>query len=94
MCAIEKLPMIAGTSIYPVFDLVTSQESMRDIFDAVATCWGYQGEVKLIGHGENPVSRGVSVTFRGSSARAKQLLGWQPKRLDGFVKDMDIYAAA
>lgn len=38
--AIEKLPLISGTGVYPVFDLVTSQESMRDIFDALATARG------------------------------------------------------
>lgn len=33
-CAIEKLPLISGTGVYPVFDLTTSQESMRNIFDS------------------------------------------------------------
>ena len=33
-CAVEKLPLISGTGVYPVFDLITSQESMRDIFDS------------------------------------------------------------
>lgn len=33
-CAVEKLPLISGTGVYPVFDLTTSQESMRDIFDS------------------------------------------------------------
>lgn len=92
--AVEKLPLIAGSGVYPVFDLVTNQESMREIFIALAACWGYEGEVQLVGHGDDIVRKAVSTTFRGSSARAEQLLGWQPKRLGGFVKDMDIYAAS
>lgn len=91
--AVEKLPLIAGSGVYPVFDLVTSQESMREIFSALAACGGYEGEVQLVGHGDDIVRKAVSTTFRGSSARAEQLLGWQPKRLGGFVKDMDIHAA-
>lgn len=92
--AVEKLPLIAGSGVYPVFDLVTSQESMREIFSKLAACWKHEGEILLVGHGDDIVRKAVSTTFRGSSARAEQLLGWQPKRLGGFVHDMDIYAAA
>ncbi|EEA22382.1 hypothetical protein TMatcc_008176 [Talaromyces marneffei ATCC 18224] len=92
--AVEKLPLIAGSGVHPVFDLVTSQESMCEIFNALAACWGYDGEIQLVGHDDDIVRKAVSTTFRGSSARAEQLLGWQPKRLGGFVTDMDIYAAA
>lgn len=92
--AVEKLPLMAGSNVYPVFDLVTSQESMSELFSALAACWGYEGEVQLVGHCDDIVRKAVSTTFRGSSARAEQLLGWQPKRLGGFLKDMDIYAAA
>ncbi|EEA23691.1 hypothetical protein TMatcc_006772 [Talaromyces marneffei ATCC 18224] len=92
--AVEKLPLIAGARIYPVFDLVTSQESMRDIFDAVALHWGFNGTIQLIGHGGDLFSKAMSATFNGSSARAELLLEWRPRRLGGFVKDMGIYAMA
>ncbi|KAF3393743.1 hypothetical protein F1880_004924 [Penicillium rolfsii] len=92
--AIEKVHIFPGTGVYPVFDLVTSQESMRDIFAALASSWGFKGTVELNGHGGNLFNKAMSTTFRGSSARAKQLLDWQPTRLGGFVQDMDIYAAA
>ncbi|CRG86971.1 hypothetical protein PISL3812_03984 [Talaromyces islandicus] len=91
---VEKLPLIAGAGVYPVFDLVTSQEGMREIFDSLAVAWGYEGALKLVGYGENLFAKAMSATFRGSSARAQLLLDWQPRRLRGFVKDMDIYAAA
>ncbi|KAJ5156968.1 uncharacterized protein N7482_008068 [Penicillium canariense] len=92
--AIEKVHLLPGTGVYPVFDLVTSQESMRDIFDALATTWGFKGTVELKGHGGDLFSKAMSTSFRGSSARAKHVLDWQPTRLNGFVQDMDIYAAA
>jgi hypothetical protein len=49
--------MIAGARIYPVFDLITSQERMRSILDAVALYWGHTGIIKLIGHGGNLFSK-------------------------------------
>ncbi|KAJ5601492.1 hypothetical protein N7510_011026 [Penicillium lagena] len=92
--AIEKVHLLSGTGVYPVFDLVTTQESMREIFEALAACWGFKGALDLQGHGGDLFARAMSTSFRGSSARAKQLLEWQPTRLGGFVQNMDIYAAA
>lgn len=92
--AVEKLPVIAGARIYPVFELVTSQESMCDIFDALALYWGCNGTIRLVGHGEDLFSKAMSATFNGTSARAESLLEWRPRRLGGFVKDMSIYAMA
>lgn len=92
--AIEKLHLISGTGVHPVFDLVTSQESMREIFDALAVCWGFKGSVVLKGSGGDVFAKAMSASLRGSSARAQQLLAWRPTRLNGFVQDMDIFAAA
>ncbi|EED17344.1 conserved hypothetical protein [Talaromyces stipitatus ATCC 10500] len=92
--AVEKLPIIAGANVYPVFDLVTSQESMREVFDAVGACFGYAGVIQLKGHGDDLFAKAMSTTFRGTSARAELLLGWRPRRRGGFVKDMDIYCMA
>ncbi|KAL2836935.1 hypothetical protein BJY01DRAFT_238068 [Aspergillus pseudoustus] len=79
LCAVNKLASISGTGVYPVFDLVSSKESMRDIFEAMAECWGFKAF--------NP-------TFRGSSVRAKQVLGWSPARDEGLVAGMGVYAKA
>jgi nucleoside-diphosphate-sugar epimerase len=92
--AIEKLSLLNSGSVYPVFDLVTSQESMSAIFEALARAWGYKGRYELAGTGDNLFARAMSTTMRGSSSRAKQLLGWQPTRLEGYVQDMDRFAAA
>ena len=93
-CAIEKLPLISGTSVYPVFDLMTSQESLRDIFNSFGEAVGLKGSVKLVSPSEDDVFAVAFQTSRnGDSSRAEQLLGWVPKRR-GFVADMDMYAMA
>ncbi|KAI8724132.1 Epimerase domain-containing protein [Fusarium sp. LHS14.1] len=92
--AIEKLSLINGGSTYPVFDLVTSQESMQGIFDALAGVWKFKGKFELVGSGDDLFAEAMSTTMRGSSDRAKQLLGWEPTRTNGFIADMDVYAAA
>ncbi|KAF5687898.1 hypothetical protein FDENT_5188 [Fusarium denticulatum] len=92
--AIEKLSLINSISVYPVFDLVTSQESMSEIFTALASHWEFKGRCELVGPGDDLFAEAMGTSLRGSSDRAKQLLGWLPTRLNGFVGDMDIYADA
>jgi nucleoside-diphosphate-sugar epimerase len=91
--AIDKLPLISGTGVYPLFDLVTSQESMSDILGAAARGLGFKGKVEMAGAGEDLFANAMCVSFNGSSGRAKQILGWEPKRF-GFVKGMDVFAKA
>jgi len=92
--AIENLSLINSNSVYPVFDLLTSQERMSEIFTAMASAWGYKGECKLVGYGDDLLAEAMSTTMYGSSSRAKQLLGWEPTRVNGYVADMALYAAA
>ncbi|KAI6765932.1 hypothetical protein HG530_007002 [Fusarium avenaceum] len=92
--AVERLSLINGSSIYPVFDLVTSQESMAEIFSRLSSYWGFKGRCDLVGPGDNLFAEAMGASLRGSSDRAKQLLAWKPSRLTGFVTDMDVYADA
>lgn len=92
--AVNQLEMINMGSVYPVFDLVTSQESMPDIFDGFAKSWGSEGGYRLVGAGQDLFAQAMSSSFRGSASRAKQLLGWRPTRLNGFVGNIETYAAA
>ena len=91
--AVDWLPLIAGRGLYPVFDLVTSQESMRDILEAAARELGFNGTVELAGVGDDVFMEAMSTSFNGNSGRSKQILGWEPKKI-GFVQGMDIYAKA
>ncbi|KAF5639239.1 hypothetical protein F52700_4091 [Fusarium sp. NRRL 52700] len=92
--AIEKLSLINSTSVYPVFDLTTSQESMSQIFAALASHWGFKGRCELVGPGDNLFAEAMGTSLRGSSDRAKQLLDWVPTRLNGFVGGIDVFADA
>jgi nucleoside-diphosphate-sugar epimerase len=91
--AVDKLPLISGTGVYPIFDLVTSQESMRDILEAVGRKLGFEGEVKLVGTGEDLFDKARSTSFNGDSGRARRILGWEPKRR-GFVGGMGVFVKA
>lgn len=93
-CAIEKLPIISGTGVYPVFDLTTSQESMRDIFNSFGKAVDLEGSVELMKPDEDDVfDEAMQTSYNGDSSRAEQLLGWFPRRR-GFVAHMDVYAKA
>lgn len=93
-CAIEKLPLISGTGVYPVFDLTTSQESMRDIFDSFTEAVELKRRVEFVKPGEDDLFAEAMQTSRtGDSSRAEQLLGWFPRKR-GFVAGMDVYAKA
>jgi nucleoside-diphosphate-sugar epimerase len=91
--AVDKLPLISGTGVYPVFDLVTSQESMRLVLESAAKVLGFHGKVDMTEVENDYFAEAMSTSFNGNSDRAMQLLGWQPKR-SGFVQRMDLYAKA
>lgn len=91
--AIEKLNIIAGTGVYPVFDLQTSQESMNDILRAAARELGFKGNLELVGAGEDLFAKAMCANGSCSSGRAKSLLGWAPKR-EGFVEGMGVFVKA
>ena len=91
--AVDKLPLIVGTGVYPIFDLISSCESMKLIVEAAAKVIGFKGSVEFVGDGGNPFAKAVSTSVNGSSARARTLLGWEPKRV-GMVRGIEVYARA
>lgn len=97
--AVDKLPLLSGTGVYPVFDLVGQTESMQDVFDAFARAVGYDGSVELVGAddekyaGIKAFADAMSTSGSNASGRAKSLLDWQPRRT-AFAADMAVYAAA
>lgn len=92
--AVEKVHLLARTGVVPVFDLQTSLENMRAILDAAARALGYEGKIETVPVADNVFAQALSTTVVGDSARARQLLGWEPKRLDGFVAGMHVFAKA
>ena len=94
-CAVERLPLISGTGVHPVFDLTTSQESMSDIVSAFSEAVGLKGTVELVKPDEEDLyAEAMGTTRSGDSSRAEQLLGWVPRRREGLVAGMDVYAGA
>ncbi|KAH8812341.1 hypothetical protein F5884DRAFT_307829 [Xylogone sp. PMI_703] len=89
--AVEKLPLISGTGVYPVFDLVSSHETMSDVLGAAAKELGFNGEVVLAGPGENLFAQAMNTTFNGSGGRAESILGWVPRRR-GLLPIMGVVA--
>jgi nucleoside-diphosphate-sugar epimerase len=89
--AIDKIQMINGSSIYPVFDLVGDQFPIGLLIEADAKIFGCKGRVELY----KPEGVGFLELIGGSSdarpTRAEQVLGWRARR-GNFVRDTEIYA--
>ena len=83
----------SGTGVYPVFDQVTNQESMRVVLETAASALGFHGRVNMAGVEDDLFAEAMNTSINGSSGRAIQPLGWQLKRV-GFVQRMDLYAKA
>ncbi|KAI9720374.1 MAG: hypothetical protein M1812_002880 [Candelaria pacifica] len=93
--AIEKLHLIAGTGVYPVFDAVTTWERMDDIMKAAAKALGFKGEIELVGPKDDDLyAEAFSTSVWGDASRSRTLLGWEPKRVGGMEQSMEVCARA
>ncbi|KAK2608639.1 hypothetical protein QQS21_002868 [Conoideocrella luteorostrata] len=97
--AVTKLPLLAGSGTYPVFNLSSSIENMRDILEAFAAStnarYGSTAALQLdfVGPGDNLLFAALGSSVQVSSSRANQYLNWEPRRI-GLVRRMDIFAQA
>ncbi|OCK80206.1 NAD(P)-binding protein [Lepidopterella palustris CBS 459.81] len=91
--AVEKLPFISGTGVYPIFDLVSSTESMKVILESAAKAMGFKGKVEMIKPKDDLFAIALNCSINSTSARARTLLGWEPRRV-GMVARMEVYAKA
>ncbi|KAI9758810.1 MAG: DEIH-box ATPase [Chaenotheca gracillima] len=92
--AVEKVSLLAGTGVFPVFDLVTSRESLTDILQAAAKLIGFEGEVKLVGAGENAFAAAMCTSSLLDSGRARQLLDWKPRFTRGLFDRLEVVVKA
>lgn len=90
---VDKLPLISGTGVHPIFDLITSQESMRDILTEAGKVLGYGGKIDFVGTGDDLFMEAMCVSTNGNSGRAIEILSWKPKRI-GFVQHIEIVVKA
>ncbi|KAI9886810.1 MAG: translocation protein S66 [Watsoniomyces obsoletus] len=93
---VEKVHVFAQSGVSPVFDLQTSWENMGVVLNAFARSVGFNGEIKPQDpfKTENVFAQAMSTSVKGDSRRARQLLGWDPKRLEGFAAKMEVYGGA
>ena len=92
---IEKLPLIAHTGVYPIFNVVGQVEALQGIFEGAARVMGFKGEVKLVGPAEGDVvSDAIAASVVGDSSRLKTLLGWTGPKRKGFLQGIDAYVKA
>ena len=89
--AIDKIQMINGTSVYPVFDLVGDQFPIELLFKADAGYFGCKAEIELFKPDGISFLDSIGGVSNTNAVRAKQILGWEPKK-GHFVRDTHIYA--
>lgn len=90
---LEKLPLLGGSGAHPIFDLSTSNENLALIVKVAARLLGYEGTVELVGPGDNLFFKALNLCQNIDSSRARQLLGWEPKKI-GFLANIDVYITA
>lgn len=92
--AVEKVHLLAGTGIVPIFDVQTAWENVRVLLETFARVVGFTGKIEYAEVGENAFAQAMSTSVKGDSSRARQILGWEPTRPEGFVAGMEVYARA
>lgn len=93
-CAAERLSLVSSnSSVYPVFDAVTSREPLAPILAAAAVAFGYKGEVKLVEPTED-FPKALSTSARLDSTRLRDLLGWKSPRMVGLLDEIEVLVAS
>jgi nucleoside-diphosphate-sugar epimerase len=86
----------AESGVYPIFDISSNNESLKSVLQQFADVLGdHKGKtrVHLTGEATDMYLAAVSSTIKASSARARQYLGWTPKRV-GMGVGLEVYARA
>lgn len=89
--AVDKIQLINGSSVYPVFDLVGDRFEIRLLLEADARMFGANGRVEMYKPEGVGVLDAIGRDPGADPKRAKQILGWEPNKLE-FVKNTHIYA--
>lgn len=84
---------ISTVSAYPVFDIVTSRESLGLILRAVARSMGYGKELEFV-EPTDAFPKAMSTGARLDSTRLRDLFGWHSKRIFGMLDEIEIVTAA
>lgn len=93
-CAVERVPVLAGTGSYAVFDASGSREPLGPILEAAARALGFEGKVVFEGPGEDKFAVAMNTSLRLESTRARDLLGWRPQRVGGMLDEIEVVVEA
>ena len=96
--AVDRIHLFNGTSVEPVFDLVSDRFDLRDLLVADARIFGCEGTVEQVKSRDESGRDGGDVFCERigrrddmDSKKAEIVLGWVPRR-PGFVAKTHIYA--
>ena len=89
--AIDKLDMINGTSVHPVFDLVGDRFPIMLLFEVDGKIFGCKWKIELYKPEGTPFLEAIGGTKDASATRAKTVLGWKVRRGE-FVHNTHLYA--
>lgn len=78
---------------WPVFDISTENLSVVDLLEAAKAALGVKAELVYGGTYGSAFLEALSLVANTDSSRAKQALGWVPKKVD-FVPNTAVYVNA
>lgn len=78
---------------WPVFDVGTETLPIRDVTEAAAKALGVEAPLVFAGTHGDPFLEALSLTSNSNWARARSVLGWEPRRRD-FIQNIGITVAA
>ena len=86
--------LFGGLGSWPVYDLVTETVAIRGMLEGVRTVAGCQGEIGMVGPGDHVFHKALSLKAKaGAGERARQMLGWRPKRVE-MLERLEIFVKA
>jgi nucleoside-diphosphate-sugar epimerase len=91
--AVDKLPELRGTGVWPVFDLTSSVESVGAILQHAAKELGVKGRVQFTSTKDDGLAEAMCTSVLTHSGRARTILDWQPKR-HGMLSQLGLYVMA
>jgi nucleoside-diphosphate-sugar epimerase len=89
--AVDKIQQLNGNSVYPVFELVADQFPIERLCVADAGFFGCKAKIELYKPEGTSFLDSIGGGADVNSVRAKQLLGWEPRKRY-FLRDTKIYA--
>ncbi|KAM0263194.1 hypothetical protein ACHAQJ_001349 [Trichoderma viride] len=89
--AVNKLQLINGNSVHPVFELVGDQFPLGLLCERDGFYFGCKGKVELFKPEKTGFLDVIGGNRNANRTRAEQILGWYPKKRY-FLRDTFIYA--